>query len=224
MLGIKEYALSLNQYLAKVFAVLALGLFTSAASSFLLIQQFPEIINLPFVSILAAILQLGLVFMISARIKKLSVKTAWILYVVYAVLTGFTLATILLSFSIQSIAMSFTITAVVFVSMAIIGYRTNIDLTKYSSYFVVALVMIIVISIINGLLFHISGMDLLLLYGGTLLFLAFVAYDVQMIRKLYYQASDQPELLEKLIILGALELYLDFINLFIRVLEIFSDN
>lgn len=219
-----QIGLGLNKYIAKIFMVVALGLFLSGASAYALTNFFPKVLEFPFVWIIAGVLQFVLVLTISFAINKLSKLTTWIMFIVYAIITGFTLSTILLSFDFKTISISFAITSVVFLSMAYIGHTTKMDLTRYSSYFMIALISLVLLGFINIFFIKSTGLDSALLYFGTLLFLGFVAYDIQYIKKIYYDAMYDEELKDKLIILGALTLYLDFINLFIRIIQIISDN
>lgn len=216
--------LKLNHYLAKVLSTLALGLGISGFSAFLLTNYFVSILNIPFMWVISGILQISLVLIISLAVRKLSKFLTWFTFISYTFISGFNIATILLSFEITTIFTAFLITAIVFLSMAYIGYSTKFDLTKYSSYLMFGLVSLIILTLVNILIIKSSGLDLMMLYFGTLLFLGFVAYDIQYIRKLYYEALNDEKMKEKLIILGALILYLDFINLFIRVLKIVADN
>ena len=106
--------------------------------------------------------------------------------------------------------------------MAVIGYTTNTDLSKFGSYFVVGLFAIIIATVINGLFIHSAGIDMFITYGAIIVFLGLVAYDMQKLRTFYASSIYDDEMSTKMALFGAFELYLDFINLFIYILRIFG--
>jgi hypothetical protein len=169
------------------------------------------------------IAELALVFGVSAAINKLSLTTATLLFVIYSVLNGATLSTILLIYTAESVGMVFLITAATFAAMAVYGYVTKKDLTSWGRILLMALIGLIIASIVN-IFVHSSGMQLIISYAGVLIFVGLTAYDSQKIKELMLQAPDAGESMQKLALLGALTLYLDFINLFIHLLSILGDR
>ena len=168
------------------------------------------------------IAEFGLVIAISAGINKLSLTTATLLFVLYSVVNGATLSVIFIAYTLGSIATVFFITAGTFAVMAFIGYTTKADLSKMGKLLFMALIGMIIATLVN-VFFVKSGMfDLVLSYIGVLIFVGLTAYDTQKIKVMLMQAGDMSERSQKIALLGALSLYLDFINLFIYLLRIFG--
>lgn len=170
------------------------------------------------------IAELGLVFAISAAINKLSLTTATLLFVLYSVINGATLSVIFLVYTMESIASVFFITAGTFGVMAFIGYTTKKDLTSLGKMLFMALIGLIIATLVNVFFIQSSGFSLIVSYVGVLIFVGLTAYDSQKIKQMLLQAPDAGESAQKLALLGALTLYLDFINLFIYLLRIFGDR
>ena len=170
---------------------------------------------------LFVIIEFILVIVLSARVMKMQPTTAKVCFLLYSFVSGLTFASIFIFFEISSIMFIFLISAIIFAIMALIGYFTNIDLTRIGTYLLFALLAVVIVSLIN-IFIGSSTLSLVISIICVLLFLGITAYDVQKIKAL--QSSGLPE--DNLAIYGALELYLDFINLFIHLLSIFgrSDN
>ena len=171
--------------------------------------------------LLFVIIEFILVIVLSARVMKMQPTTAKVCFLLYSFVSGLTFASIFIFFEISSIMFIFLISAIIFAIMALIGYFTNIDLTRIGTYLLFALLAVVIVSLIN-IFIGSSTLSLVISIICVLLFLGITAYDVQKIKAL--QSSGMPE--DNLAIYGALELYLDFINLFIHLLSIFgrSDN
>lgn len=170
------------------------------------------------------IAEFGLVFAISAAINKLSLTTATLMFVLYSVINGATLSVIFLVYTMESIASVFFITAGTFGVMAFIGYTTKKDLTSLGKMLLMALIGLIIATLVNVFFIQSSGFSLIVSYVGVLIFVGLTAYDSQKIKQMLLQAPDAGESAQKLALLGALTLYLDFINLFIYLLRIFGDR
>ena len=162
-----------------------------------------------------------LVIGISAAIHKLSLTTATLMFVLYSVINGAVLSSIFLIYTMSSIASVFFITADTFAVMAFIGYTTKKDLTSMGKILFMALIGIIIATIVNIFLKS-SGLEMIVSYLGVLIFVGLTAYDSQKIKNMLLMAPDAGEGAQKLALLGALTLYLDFINLFIYLLRIFG--
>ncbi len=171
------------------------------------------------------IAELGLVFYTTARIDKLSLSTATTLFIIYSALNGVTLSSIFLVYTMTSITEVFFISAGTFGAMALYGYVTKTNLAKIGNILFMGLIGIIIASVVNMFL-QSSGFDLILSYIGVLLFVGLTAWDSQRIKQALAMQPDMSESSQKIALLGALELYLDFINLFLYLLRIFgkSDN
>jgi FtsH-binding integral membrane protein len=143
------------------------------------------------------------------------------MFILYSVVNGATLSVIFLAYSLASIATVFFITAGTFAAMAFIGYTTKTDLSSMGKIVLMALIGLIIATIVN--VFMKSAMfDLILSYVGVLIFVGLTAYDSQKIKQMLLQAPDASEAAQKVALLGALSLYLDFVNLFIYLLRIFG--
>lgn len=169
--------------------------------------------------------ELVLVFSLAGRAHKMQASTATGLFILYAALNGVTLSAIFLIYTRSSITSTFFICAATFVACSIYGMTTKRDLTSLGGFLTMGLIGIIIASVVN-LFIRSSGMSLVISYIGVLVFVGLTAYDTQ---KLKNMALSQPEGLEAAVvrkgaILGALSLYLDFINLFLMLLRILGAN
>ena len=167
------------------------------------------------------IAEFGLVVAISAAINKLSLTTATLLFVLYSVINGATLSFIFAIYTMSSIASVFFITAGTFAVMAVIGYTTKKDLTSMGKILFMALIGIIIATVVNIFLKS-TGLQMIVSYLGVLIFVGLTAYDSQKIKQMLLMAPDAGEGAQKIALLGALSLYLDFVNLFIYLLRIFG--
>ena len=165
---------------------------------------------------------LGFVFYLSARINKMSISSAQITFWLFASIMGLSLASVFVEFSGTSIARVFFITAGTFAAMSLYGYTTKRDLTKLGGFLFMGLIGIILASIVN--IFVQSGpMAFIISIIGVLVFVGLTAYDTQTIKNMYY-AGDSDSVGSKKALMGALRLYLDFINLFILLLQLFGQR
>ena len=169
------------------------------------------------------IVELGLVFYTTARIQKLSLTTATTLFIIYSALNGVTLSGIFMVYSMTSIAKVFFITAGTFAAMALYGYFTKTDLSKIGNILFMALIGLIIATVVN--LFLKSAMfDLILCYIGVGIVVGLTAWDSQKIKHMLAMQVDMSESAQKIALMGALSLYLDFINLFLYLLRIFGNR
>lgn len=169
------------------------------------------------------IAEFALVFAVSGAINRLSLSTATLLFVLYSVINGATLASIFMVFSMAVIGKVFFITAGTFAVMAFVGYTTKTDLTSMGKLLFMALVGIIIATVVN-IFVKSAGFDLIISYIGVLVFVGLTAYDTQKIKQMLQMAPDAGEHMQKMALLGALSLYLDFVNLFLYLLRIFGNN
>jgi FtsH-binding integral membrane protein len=167
------------------------------------------------------IAELGLVFGLSAAINRLSLTTATLMFVLYSVINGATMSFIFLAYTMSSITSVFFITAGTFAVMALFGYFTKTDLSSMGKILFMALIGIIIATIVN-IFVKSSGLEMILNYLGVLVFVGLTAYDTQKIKQMLQMAPDAGEGAQKIALLGALSLYLDFINLFLYLLRIFG--
>ncbi|MDD7596933.1 MAG: Bax inhibitor-1/YccA family protein [Prevotella sp.] len=168
------------------------------------------------------IAELIIVIAISAAINRLSLTTATLLFVLYSVLNGATFSLIFAVYTMSSIANVFFITAGTFGVMAAYGYFTKRDLSSWGRLLLMALIGLIIATLVNVFLVKSTGFDLILSYAGVLIFVGLTAYDTQKIKQMLAMQTDMGEGAQKVALLGALSLYLDFINLFLYLLRIFG--
>ena len=167
------------------------------------------------------IAELVLVFWVSARIEKLSLTKATLMFIVYSVLNGATLATIFFAYSPEIITKTFFVTAGTFGAMAVYGYFTKSDLSSWGKLLIMAVIGLIIAGVVNIFL-RSSLMDLVISVVGVLIFVGLTAYDSQKIKRMLMMQADMGETAQKVALMGALSLYLDFINLFLYLLRLFG--
>lgn len=167
------------------------------------------------------IAELILVITVSGAINRLSLSVATLLFIVYSVLNGALLSSVFLVYTASSVATVFFITAGIFAAMALVGYTTKTDLSSMGKILLMALIGMIIATIVN-LFVKSTGLELIISYIGVLVFVGLTAYDSQKIKQMLLQAPDASEGAQKVALLGALSLYLDFINLFLYLLRIFG--
>lgn len=167
------------------------------------------------------IAELALVIGVSAAINRLSLLTATLMFLLYSVINGATLSIIFLIYQLSSIATVFFITAGTFGTMAVIGYTTKKDLSSIGRILFMALIGIIIATVVN-IFIKSDALTMILSYIGVLVFVGLTAYDSQKIKQMLLQATDVDEGTKKIALLGALTLYLDFVNLFLYLLRIFG--
>lgn len=213
-------------FLAKVFNWMAIGLGLTGVVAYLTASSgiAMQIVASPMLMILV-LAELGMVFYLSARVDKLQASTATGLFIGYAVLNGVTLSTIFLAYTSSSIAGTFFITAAMFGAMAIYGLVTKRDLSGLGSFLFMGLIGILVASLVNMFL-QSSAMSWVISMVGVLVFTGLTAYDVQRIKSIGEQGimTQGEEMIKKGSIMGALALYLDFINLFLMMLRLFGGS
>lgn len=219
-----ERNLTFRTFLNQTFFVMALGLLISALFAFLatlLLKIIPPQIFI-FVVLGSVIVEFAVAMIFSLRLMSMSKTTAWICYILYCALTGISLSMILQIYTLGSASFAFLSTVILFVCMAIIGHTTKADLSKLGTLLFAGLIAVLIISLINIFFIHSQLIEIGVCYLGIFIFLGLIAYDVRKLRDLYNHGLNDNELSEKLMIYGAFQLYLDFINLFIRLLQIFG--
>ena len=215
--GLRQYMLSVYNYMGLGLAITGLVAFVVASSPALWQPIFGT--PLKWVVMLAPI---GFVFFLSARINSMSVGAAQITFWIYAAVMGLSLASVFLVFTGESVARVFFITAGTFGAMSLYGYTTQRDLSQFGSFLMMGLIGVIIASIVNIFLGS-SALQFAISVIGVLVFVGLTAYDTQRIKESYYELAGS-DTLAKGAIMGALTLYLDFINLFVMLLQLFGQN
>ena len=166
---------------------------------------------------------LALVFGLGAALKRFSSNTLILIFIAFAALMGMSLSSIFLAYSMDSIVLTFFIAAGMFGTMAVAGYTTNADLSKMGSLLFMGLIGIIIASVANWFIGS-SGLDYIISFIGVLIFTGLTAYDMQKIKQIGMSIDSQSEDGRKMAVMGALSLYLDFINLFLFLLRFFGNR
>lgn len=218
------YDVGLREYMLKVYNNMGFALAISGLVSFLVANS-PGLMKVIFgtpLQWLVLFAPLIFVFVFSAKINKISAASAQNYLWAFAALMGLSLAPLFIVYTGASIAKVFFITASLFGSMSLYGYTTKKDLTGMGSFLMMGLIGIIIASLVNIFLKS-SGLDFVISIIGVIIFTGLTAYDTQRIKSMYYQFSDG-ESISKAATMGALALYMDFINLFIMMLKFFGDR
>ncbi|WON78007.1 Bax inhibitor-1/YccA family protein [Serratia sp. UGAL515B_01] len=217
----------IQAYMAQVYGWMTCGLLLTAFVAWYVsynsqIQAFIFSSQITFFALIIA--QLGLVFVISGMVSRLSGSAATSLFMLYSALTGLTLSVILLQYTGESIARTFVITAGMFGAMSIYGYTTKRDLSGFGSMLFMGLIGIVLASLVNIWLKS-TVLMWVVTYVGVLVFVGLTAYDTQKLKEMGEQLNpNDRDSFRKYSIVGALRLYLDFINLFLMLLRIFGNR
>lgn len=167
--------------------------------------------------------QLGVVMWLSSRALSMSMTAATLLFILYSVLTGVTFSVIFLAFTGETIATTFFITAGTFLAMSLVGYVTRMDLTRMGSILFMLLIGVIIATVVN-IFMHSETIYWVTTYAGVVIFVGLIAFDTQKIKHIFMSVDSVDETTQKVALLGALTLYLDFINLFLFLLRILGGN
>ncbi|MCH5289210.1 MAG: Bax inhibitor-1/YccA family protein [Treponema sp.] len=219
-----------SRFVGRTYGWMALALFVSAASAFMVANSY-TLLKLIFGHgivgwLVLAVAEIGLVIWLSASIRKISVTAAVAGFVAYAVLNGATLSSIFFVYRIDSIASAFFTTALLFGVMSVYGMRTKSDLTSLGRYLMMGLIGVILASLVGGIVSLVtktplSMLNVLISVATVVIFTGLTAYDAQKIMRTAAHANGNDDY-KKVSILAALELYLDFINLLLALLRLFG--
>ncbi len=215
--GLRQYMLRVYNYMTAGLALTGVVAYLTASSPTVMQAVFGT--PLMWVAVFAPV---ALVFFMSFRIHKMSFATAQTVFWIYAALNGVAFASIFLAYTGTSIARVFFITAGTFAAVSLYGYTTKRDLTGFGSFLFMGLIGIVIASIVNLFLAS-SALAFAVSVIGVLVFTGLTAYDTQKIKE-WYAAGDDAESMGKKAIFGALNLYLDFINLFLMLLRLFGNR
>lgn len=214
-----------RKFLTKVYSWMSLALLLSGITAFIVATS-PFLINLVFGNKigfpLLAIGEIVLVWWLSASIRKISTMAASIAFLAYSVINGATLASIFYVFSLNSIIVVFLVSALMFIGMSLYGVFSKSDIMSFGRYFSMAIIGLIVASVINIFLKS-SGFNWIISIVTVVIFTGLTAYDTRKMI-LVSQQADGSDMFQKASIIGALELYLDFINIFLALLRIFGKS
>lgn len=169
------------------------------------------------------IVELALVFTVSGAINRIGTGAATALFMIYAALNGLTLSALFIVYAHASLASAFIVTAGTFAACSLHGFVTKTDLTSLGSFLFMALIGLVIASVVN-IFFASSMLYWLITYAGVLIFVGLTAYDTQKLKMIAIQTEGAPELAARLSVVGALSLYLDFINLFLFMLRLMGNR
>lgn len=206
-----------------VYAWMMIGLFVTMITA-VFTSSSPALLTLalnPVVAIAAFVVQIGLVIALGAMLKRLSPAAAAGMFLLYAATLGFSLSFLLIAFNLGSIAAAFGTTALLFGIMTVIGFTTDIDLSRFGNLLLMALIGVIIASFIN-ILIGSSALTLIISVVGVLVFMGLTAYDTQNLKRMAAAPEIQADgsMVAKFAIYGALSLYMNFINIFLFLLQI----
>lgn len=208
-------------YTAKTFLWMFLGLLTTffvAAAGYASQATLYLLVYVPYSQIILLVAELVVVVALSARVHKLSVPVARALFFLYAVLNGIVFSAYFLIFEVSSMILVFLATSIYFGALAAYGYLTKTDLSRLRPVLVGGLIFLLIFGLLS-LFLPLGAFDRVVCLVGIAIFLGFTAYDTQKIRTYYTAFAGNPEMAQKASILSALELYLDFVNLFLYLLR-----
>tara|TARA_B100000575_G_scaffold130599_1_gene104052 strand:+ start:320 stop:1081 length:762 start_codon:yes stop_codon:yes gene_type:complete len=228
--GLRAYMLKVYNYMATgilltgIVALLTfkMSVVTDASGAIVGLTEVGNAIYMSGLKWIVMLAPLGIVFYMSFGINKMSASKAQTTFWIFAALMGLSLSSILLVYTGMSVTRVFFICSATFGAMSIYGYTTKRDLTKFGSFLMMGLIGIIIASLVN-IFMKSSMMYFVISVLGVLIFVGLTAYDTQKIKNMY-TSSDSGELLGKKAVMGALTLYLDFINLFIMLLRLFGQR
>jgi FtsH-binding integral membrane protein len=215
---------TISRFFNAVYAWMAAGLALTAVVAWWVSTQ-PQLLAMihgPVMFILFLVL-IGLVITVSGAINRISATTATVLFMLYAALNGLFLSSIFLVYAHASIAAAFLVTAGTFAVVSLYGFVTKTDLTRLGGILMMALIGLIIASIVN-IFFASSALYWAITYIGVLIFVGLTAYDTQKLKMIAIQTESSPELAARLSIVGALALYLDFLNLFLMILRLMGNR
>ncbi|MEI6142094.1 MAG: Bax inhibitor-1/YccA family protein [Mariniphaga sp.] len=220
----QQMARETQRFFVMVCAWMSFALIVTGLTAYVIASSPGMIVNFSENRILMAgllIFEVAIVMILVGGIKKMSEEMASLLFIAYSILNGFTLSVIFLVFTEESLATAFFVTAGTFAIMSSFGYLTKFDLTAFGNLLFMGLLGLVLATLIN-LHYQNNEVTWITTYFGVVLFIGLIAYDTQEIKKLVVFGNEESEEKKKSAIIGALTLYLDFINLFLKFLNIFG--
>ena len=225
--GLRRYLLAVYNYMSAALAMTgAIAWFATGSPAFLnamYIMDNGQVYGTRGLAFVVMLAPLALVILMSFGLRRMSLPALQVCYWLYAAVMGLSLSVVFLTFTGESVARMFFITAATFGGMSLYGYSTRRDLTGFGSFLFMGLIGLIIASLVN-LFLRSSGLQFALSLIGVLVFVGLTAYDTQKIKALYYHVTEDEDWHKKLAIMGALTLYLDFINIFLNLLNLFGDR
>lgn len=226
--GLRSYMLKVYNYMASgVLLTAIIAYFAGTSDAFLatmLKQGADGAMGISLVGYAVMFAPLAMVFFMMFKLNSMSTQTLQVTFWAYAALMGLSLFSIFLIYTQTSILRVLFITAGTFGLLSMYGYATKKDLTSWGTFLSVGAIAMLIVSLLNVFLLKSSGLQLAMSYIGVLLALGFTAYDTQKIKEIYYQVGHSAEAVQRASIMGALNLYMDFIYLFVNLMRILGDR
>ena len=216
-IGLRRFLLSVYNYMGLGLALTGLVAYGAAESGL-----YASLVKTPVLFWVVVLAPPALVFLLSFRVERMSLAAAQTAFWAYAGLVGLSLAGIFLVYTGTSIARTFFITATTFLAMSLYGYTTRTDLSRFGSFLLMGLIGVVIAGLVNMFLTS-SALQLAISVIGVIVFVGLTAYDTQRIKEIYLE-SDSTVIVGKKAIMGALALYLDFLNLFTLLLQLSGDR
>lgn len=215
--------MTVSQVMKRVYLKMFFGLLATAGAAWAIFSMglYQILLTNKLIYFGAVIVELGLVLAITAGVRKMSSSTATILFYLFSLVNGVTLSLIFVAYNLPSIGKTFLITAGVFGAMSVYGYTTGKDLTKFGTFLIMALFGLIIASVVN-IFTQSDGLSWIISFVGVLIFIGLTAYDTQTIKNWAQQMPQSSY--GHIATIGALSLYLDFINLFLMLLRFFGSS
>lgn len=215
---------TLGSYTARTFFWMFLGLLVTFATAWWGAMSgvvYRMLYSIPGIQLALLIAELVVVVVLSRRIHSIGVTTAKILFFAYALITGVTFSSLFIAYDLGVLVLAFGVAAVYFGGMALYGWFTKKDLSRLGPILSIGLIVLIVFGLLS-LFLPFGAFDRFACLAGVAVFIGLTAYDTQKIKAFYHYYSGDPEMLEKVSVISALELYLDFLNLFLYLLRFFG--
>ncbi len=219
--GLEQSDIGVQKFFIKVFGWMFLGLLTTALVSVgLFFAPYSYLEGLLNSYIIIVGIEVVLVFFLSAKALSLSPSVAKVLFLVYACMNGLMVMMLTVIYGAATIILAFGISCIFFATLAFIGFTTKSDISKAGPILIAALISLLILSIVN-MFIGLEILDFALCIVGLLIFLGLTVYDVNKLKNVYYSVVEKnPNLSDNIAIFGALSLYLDFINIFVRIVRI----
>ena len=223
-----QSGVSLNAYITKVFTIMGIGVALTAVIAFLGYNSMLNggflanlLMETPMAALLILGLQLGLAIAMGAGLTKFNTTTLYVMFFGYSALTGVTFSVLPFAYGLGTLGTAFLFAAVLFISCAVIGHTTNVDLTQFSGLLFGALISLIIVSAI-GVFIPMIRNSLIFGYAGLIIFLGLTAFDMQKIKQYYYVEDERIK--GNLAVYSTFQLYLDFINILMYILRILGNS
>jgi hypothetical protein len=226
--GLRSYMLKVYNYMASgVLLTAIIAYFAGTSDAFLqAVLKFDggQAVGVAPVGYLIMFAPLAMAFFMMFKLRTMSTETLQITFWAYAVLMGLSLFSIFLIYTQTSILRVLFVTAGTFGLLSMFGYATKRDLTSWGTFLIVGMWAMLIVSLVNFFLLKSSGLSLAMSYIGVLLALGMTAYDTQKIKEVYYQVGRSADAIKRASIMGALQLYMDFVYLFINLMRIMGER